>query len=243
LQQRYPSRWFYTCILILWHTEKYPPPVTPDGRLPAPCESFQNLKFALESPGNKCGCPIISNGSNNNKNRVFLCAFRNRGYRPRKKTYLSSDPDYQLDSMVNLDKAERREQGKSKGRRTSTKICLPGPDTHNFRIVVAWDEIGFYLKQQTGCPYHSSHSKSAHEHLSIPTRLIPPETAAEEDEDSWGDDWGGLEEDTNPTTPHNRYYDTVKHSTHEACDLLDNVHLSVSPSCAVSLQAKSEIFG
>ena len=77
--------------------------------------------------------------------------------------------------MVNSDKAGRRSQGKSKSRRTSTKRCLPGQETCKFRIVVAWDEIGFYLKQQNGCPYHNGHSKSGHEHLAIPTRLIPKE--------------------------------------------------------------------
>jgi len=39
----------------------------------------------------------------------------------------------------------------------------------------AWDEIGFYLKQRGGCPYHNGHSKSGHVHLAIPTRLIPNE--------------------------------------------------------------------
>ena len=49
------------------------------------------------------------------------------------------------------------------------------------------------------------------------------------------ENWGGLGEDKNLTTPHNRYYETVKHATHEACDLLDNIHSQVSPSCAISL--------
>ena len=103
---------------------------------------------------------------------MFCFAFRNRHYRPNKKA-TSSDPDYRLDSMVNSDKAGRREQGKSKSRRTSTKLCLPGEVTCKFRIVVAWDEIGFYLVQQNGCPYHNGHPKFAHQHLAIPTRLIP----------------------------------------------------------------------
>ena len=59
-------------------TEKFPPPgATVDGRLPVSCESWNNLKFALESAGNTCGSPIISNGSNGSKrSRVFLCSFK-----------------------------------------------------------------------------------------------------------------------------------------------------------------------
>ena len=62
---------------LYFDTAKFPPPTaTVDGRLPAPCESFNNLKIALESAGNAYGSPLICNGSYNGRNRVFMCGLK-----------------------------------------------------------------------------------------------------------------------------------------------------------------------
>ena len=60
---------------LYFDTGKFPPPgATVNGQLPVPCESWNNLKFALESAGNTCGSPIISNGSSGKKSESSCAA-------------------------------------------------------------------------------------------------------------------------------------------------------------------------
>ena len=93
-------------------------------------------------------------------------------------------------------------------------------------VLPAWKKITNYSKEHIlsilKCAGHQFEGLTQESNLEM--------AEAEEEEN-----WGGLEEDNNLTIPHNCYYETVKHATHETCNLLDNIHSSVSPSCALSL--------
>ena len=93
-------------------------------------------------------------------------------------------------------------------------------------VLPAWKKITNYSEEHILSILESAEHQF--EGLTQESNLGMAEAGEEEN-------WGGLGEDKNLTTPHNRYYETVKHATHEACDLLDNIHSQVSPSCAISL--------
>ena len=44
-----------------------------------------------------------------------------------------------------------------------------------FKVVVKWDENGFYIDTKRSVPFHKYHPRSSLESMHIPTRLIPNE--------------------------------------------------------------------
>ena len=121
----------------------YPPPqITDKGELHPECEAYGKLKWDLATAAHNAGCPIVSNGSNDGENgdRMFVCAFKYRAYQ-KSKDALSSG--FRQDSAVNSDKNGRRPNGRSKGRRSLSKLAMPDEVTCKFRLVVGWDGYVF----------------------------------------------------------------------------------------------------
>ncbi|CAJ1947503.1 unnamed protein product [Cylindrotheca closterium] len=83
--------------------------------------------------------------------------------------------EYRQDGIVNSDKLGRREDGRSGPRRCSTAKPLKGEATCKFSITIAWDEFGFYLKQNVGNPYHTGHPKFANQDLATPNGFLSTE--------------------------------------------------------------------
>ena len=184
-------------------TKEYPPPpVAHDGRL---CKDgvkiFEKIKLALEVAAHQSGCPILCNGSSASscRDKLFCCGFNHRRYKDRRKPEAD----------------EIGPNGKKKQKRNKpSKLAKDGEATCRFRFAIAWDEIGFYLKQTIGCHQHTGHPKVAPEDVKMPSRLLPSEPA------------------------HEWFKDDYK----ETCNLLDNVR-NVDPVKAAKLFAEiKEIF-
>ena len=95
----------------------------------------------------------------------------------------------------------------------------------------AWEKITNYSKE---------HIESILKSVEHQFEGLTQDSNLEMTEEEGREDWGGFEDDNNPTTPHDGYYETLKHATHEICNLLDNVHSTVSPDCAISIFAEHE---
>ena len=140
----------------------------------------------IQRAGSKCGSSVKSNGTKVCKiapmKRKLVCFCRNRVYDPSKRYQQDEDlvlrqKNFRKDSFINSDKRGRRDQGKSKCRRTSTVLCTPAQSNQccNFAINVCLDDHGYYLDERTGNPMHRFHSPPVPKHATMPVRLLPNE--------------------------------------------------------------------
>ncbi|CAJ1934013.1 unnamed protein product [Cylindrotheca closterium] len=154
---------------LYFNTGSYPPPLLgADGRLSPECPSFNKLKNDIQTAAHSCGSPVYSTGSSgtNGIDRVFRCAFRSRRYKGDVALEDVMEENNQ-DGILDSDSSGKRSLGKRNKRRTSTKQALKGENTCKFRIVITWDQFGFYLKQTAGVPYHNEHPQFVTPHISF----------------------------------------------------------------------------
>ena len=149
-------------------------------------DCYSSLMKEIQRESSKCGSSVKSNGSQKSKNgpikRKLVCFCRNRVYDPLKRSELHADvmsnqKNFRKDSLINSDKRGRREQGRTKCRRTSTVLCTPDQSNQccNFTINVCLDEHGYYLDERTGNPNHRYHCPPLPKNASMPVRLLPDE--------------------------------------------------------------------
>ena len=82
---------------------------------------------------------------------------------------------YRTESLINGDKQGRRDDGQAKSKKTNTRMALVKGQCCTFKVVVKWDENGFYIDTKSSVPFHKYHPRSSIESMHIPTRLIPNE--------------------------------------------------------------------
>ena len=118
------------------------------------------------------GSPVRANGNVKATDaKRFICSLCSTLYRPPKVKH--KEGDYRKDSFVNSEKGGRRKNGQSGPRRTKTMKALDHDSTCKFGFNVKYDDIGFYLDEASGNPYHSNHPKVDPSSLPLSTKLIP----------------------------------------------------------------------
>ena len=173
---KYPAFRLYFC------RSTYPPPlpdelVTESGK--DTCPGWMSLRRDLGKAAFEAGNPIMSNGNSGTSThgKVFRCS----GWRK----FLLSQPkctttkEYRKTTLINNEKGNRRNEGKTKPRRSKTRVkTCPCP--FNFRV--SWDSFGFYvyLARKSGDSHHHYHPRAFHtESLPMPTRLLDTKEKAE----------------------------------------------------------------
>jgi MULE transposase domain len=135
---------------------------------------FELLKNALFTAAHNAGSPLVSNGGQKDC-RQFHCRILDRKYQERPGRKKKADPfreDYMIDSATR----GKREDGRSKSRRTRTTKSLPdAPHVCHFGFRIKWDSLGFYIPIAThsGCPNHVNHLSDGLDRLTLPLKLIP----------------------------------------------------------------------
>jgi hypothetical protein len=140
--------------------------------------SWLLLKDDFQRAAHDCGSPIVANGGSNDL-RQFVCKYKSRVYQVNKSYIESSQAKgpFRQDALINCDKGGRRENGRSMKRRTTTGRALCPDKKCPFKIMIRWDNFGFYINlfRASGCPSHKNHPKINPEDLPFPSKLVPKE--------------------------------------------------------------------
>eukprot|EP00957_Ditylum_brightwellii_P115975 8846714-Ditylum_brightwellii.AAC.1 len=102
---------------------KYPLPLPGLKMLPSSDPTWKNLSHDIQYASHASGLPIM--------------------YKPPKKR--KKGDSYCKESLVNSEKAGCREDGKSKSKKTMTRMSLPNGQCCQLKVVVKWDNKGFYI--------------------------------------------------------------------------------------------------
>eukprot|EP00957_Ditylum_brightwellii_P157554 11991935-Ditylum_brightwellii.AAC.1 len=94
-------------------------------------------------------------------------------YKPPKEG--KKDDSYHKECLINSDKAGCREGGKSKSKKTMTCMSLISGHCCSFKVVVKWDNNGFYIDAKCSISTHKFHPRVSVDCMHIPTRLISME--------------------------------------------------------------------
>jgi hypothetical protein len=155
-------------------TFTYPPPAKGLKKMPPKDPTWLRLSKDIQSAAQDGGSPVIMNGSNGRADsRKFVCTFCYRMYSPPKNGKKSGE--YRKDGIVNVDKGGQRCVGKTLVRRTATKCAIVPGEICPYRLVIKWDEIGFYFDTKLGSPCHKYHIQMKPEIMQVPTQLISQE--------------------------------------------------------------------
>eukprot|EP00978_Attheya_sp_CCMP212_P005074 scaffold11222_cov56-Attheya_sp.AAC.3 len=126
----------------------------------------------------ECGSPVVANGGGS-KVRYFVCKFKARVYQVNKLFISTSQAHgpFRSDALINCDKGGHRENGRSMIRHTTTGRALSSEEVFPFKIMIKWDEHGFYvnLNCSSGCGKHKNHAKLNAANIPFSTKLLPKE--------------------------------------------------------------------
>eukprot|EP00957_Ditylum_brightwellii_P124084 9458514-Ditylum_brightwellii.AAC.1 len=83
------------------------------------------------------------------------------------------DDSYCKKCLINSEKADHRTDDKSKAKKTMVCISLINGQGCSFKVVVEWDNNGFYIDSKCSVSTHKYHPRGSVDCMYIPTRIIP----------------------------------------------------------------------
>eukprot|EP00957_Ditylum_brightwellii_P177257 13503291-Ditylum_brightwellii.AAC.1 len=78
-------------------------------------------------------------------------------YKPPKEG--KKDDSYHKGCLINSEKAGCREDGKSKSKKTMTRMSLANGQCCPFKVAVKWDNNGFYIDSKCSVFAHKFHPR------------------------------------------------------------------------------------